>query len=48
MLEEMTGVVVDWHQDQHQGVDQVWELVQIETELGVTSVGNMTILQVNA
>ena len=44
----VTEVVVDQGQDQHQGLDQVQELVQKEIELGVISVGNMPILLVNA
>ena len=48
MLKEITGVVVDQCQDQHQSLVQVQQLVPIEIELGVKSVGNMTILQVNA
>ena len=35
------------HQEQSQDLDQVQELVQIEIELGVTSVESMIILQGN-
>ena len=44
----ITEVVVDQHQDQHSGLDQAHGLELIEIELGVISVENMTILQVNA
>ena len=48
MLEEMTEIVLDYHQDQHPSLDQVQELVLTEIESGIASVGNMITLQVNA